>query len=67
MALKSAHTPGAPRRPGTDNRYAIYGCYYPDMSGYCTGLVNLAPVGTASLGAGLWGQLDLTGNVGAWV
>jgi formylglycine-generating enzyme len=57
--------------PGTGNQYAIYGdglysCYYPD-GGTCAGaLANMAPVGTATLGAGLWGQLDLEGNVGQW-
>jgi sulfatase modifying factor 1 len=51
--------------PGTNNEYAIYGCYYPDGSGVCAGL-NIAPVGTAAQGAGLWGQLDLAGNVWEW-
>ena len=32
----------------------------------CTGVTNIAPVGTATLGAGLWGQLDLAGNVWEW-
>ena len=27
---------------------------------------NIAPVGTAALGAGAWGQLDLAGNVYEW-
>jgi formylglycine-generating enzyme required for sulfatase activity len=58
--------------PGTANQYAIYGdgsgnCYYPSGSlAACTGVTNIAPVGTATLGAGLWGQLDLTGNVRQW-
>jgi formylglycine-generating enzyme required for sulfatase activity len=52
--------------PGTMNQYAIYGCYYPSGSGTCAGRENIAPVGTASLGAGLWGQLDLMGNVWPW-
>ncbi len=53
--------------PGTANQYAIYGCYYPSGS-TCTGtgVRNIAPVGTATLGAGLWGQLDLAGNVSQW-
>jgi formylglycine-generating enzyme required for sulfatase activity len=58
--------------PGTINEYAIYGdlagngnCYYPD-GGTCTGTANIAPVGTATSGAGLWGQLDLAGNVWEW-
>jgi formylglycine-generating enzyme required for sulfatase activity len=53
---------GAPP-PGTANQYAIYGCYYPSGSGSCTGVASIAPVGTATLGAGLWGQLDLMGDV----
>jgi formylglycine-generating enzyme len=53
--------------PGTSNEYAIYAgrlgiCHYPD-GGTCTGTANIAPVGTAELGAGLWGQLDLAGEV----
>jgi formylglycine-generating enzyme required for sulfatase activity len=50
--------------PGTSNQYAIYDCNYPSGSGGCTG--GAAPVGTATLGAGLWGQLDLAGNVNEW-
>jgi formylglycine-generating enzyme len=52
--------------PGTANQYAIYQCDYPNSSGMCSSLQNLAPVGTAALGAGLWGQLDLTSNIFAW-
>jgi sulfatase modifying factor 1 len=48
--------------PGTSNQYAIYGCYYPSGTGACTA-ASIAPVGTANLGAGLWGQLDLAGEV----
>jgi formylglycine-generating enzyme len=56
--------------PGTSNQYAIYGdelgnCYYPS-GGVCTGVANIAPVGTATLGAGLWGQLDLAGEIWEW-
>lgn len=42
---------------------AIYGCYYPGATGPCAGVSNIAPVGTATMGAGRWGQLDLSGNV----
>jgi formylglycine-generating enzyme required for sulfatase activity len=52
--------------PGSDNQLAIYGCFFPTGSGDCTGVVKLAPVGTAQLGAGLWGQLDLGGQVWEW-
>jgi formylglycine-generating enzyme required for sulfatase activity len=52
--------------PGTANQYAIYGCYQPSGSGSCTGVTNIAPVGSAALGAGLWGQLDLAGNLLEW-
>ncbi len=52
--------------PGTANQYAIYGCNYPSGSGTCTGLVNVAPVGTATLGGGVWGQLDLAGTTWQW-
>jgi formylglycine-generating enzyme len=52
--------------PGTGNQYAIYMCEYPSGLGTCTGVTNIAPVGTATLGAGLWGQLDLAGNMWQW-
>jgi formylglycine-generating enzyme required for sulfatase activity len=61
--------------PGTTNQYAIYAysaptggtsCYYPDGSA-CSGLVNIAPVGTALLGVSKWGQLDMAGELGEWV
>ncbi len=53
--------------PGTMNQYAIYGCYYPKNTGMCgpTG-GNIAPVGTAALGVGLAGELDLVGEVFQW-
>ncbi len=46
--------------PGTTNQYAIYGSFY---TGNSTGI---APVGTATSGAGRWGQLDLAGEVWEW-
>ena len=51
--------------PGEGNEYAIYGCHYPDGD-TCAGTSNIAPVGTASSGAALWGQLDLAGNLYEW-
>jgi formylglycine-generating enzyme required for sulfatase activity len=54
--------------PGTGCEYAIYDCYDPSGSGTCstTSPLNIAPVGTAMLGAGLWGQLDLDGELTQW-
>jgi formylglycine-generating enzyme required for sulfatase activity len=53
--------------PGTANQYAIYDCYYPNSVGNCIeSPPQLAPVGTAWLGAGRWGQVDLTGEVSEW-
>lgn len=50
--------------PGTNNAYAIYGCYFDPAS--CYTAAAIAPVGTAAFGAGLWGQNDLAGNVWQW-
>jgi sulfatase modifying factor 1 len=49
--------------PGVNNEYVIYddgsGCYYPSgTADPCTGVTNIAPAGTPSLGVGLFGQLD---------
>jgi sulfatase modifying factor 1 len=54
--------------PGTENQYAIYGCYYPSGApGFmCSGVSNIAPVGTAPRGAGLFLQLDLAGELRQW-
>jgi sulfatase modifying factor 1 len=61
--------------PGTNSQYAIYDGYYPGgvppdaaagTPGTCTNLMCLAPVGTATLGAGRWGQLDLAGSMWEW-
>jgi sulfatase modifying factor 1 len=46
--------------PGSSNQYAIYGDNYAGTSS------GIAPVGTANMGGGLWGQLDLAGNVFQW-
>jgi formylglycine-generating enzyme required for sulfatase activity len=60
--------------PGTSNQYAIFDCQYPTGVGpdgtappSCPlGVGNIAPVGTAALGAGRWGQLDLAGDSWEW-
>jgi formylglycine-generating enzyme required for sulfatase activity len=46
--------------PGTANQYAIYDSYYTENATY------IAPVGYAASGAGLWGQLDMAGEVWEW-
>jgi formylglycine-generating enzyme required for sulfatase activity len=57
--------PGQPC-PGIGCQYAIHGCLYPSGSGTCLGVSSIAPVGTASKGAGAWGHLDLAGEVWEW-
>jgi formylglycine-generating enzyme len=54
--------------PGTANQYAIYDSYYDSACnpGQCTDPTNIAPVGTATLGAAFWGQLDMAGEVFEW-
>lgn len=53
--------------PGTSNQYAIYSCNYPNGQAMCLQTVaDIAPVGSATLGVGAWGQLDLVGEVWEW-
>ena len=67
IAGTGADTSGVRSSRAPDDRQAIYGCDYPSVLAFtCTGVANLAPVGTANLGAGLWGQLDLAGGVWEW-
>jgi formylglycine-generating enzyme required for sulfatase activity len=65
--IQQREYPWGSTAPGTANQYAIYDCNYPSGPGSCTALTNIAPVGTASLGAGLWGQLDLVGDPDEWI
>jgi sulfatase modifying factor 1 len=51
--------------PGPNASIVVYGCYF-NGNGTCTGLQNIAPVGTVQSGAGRWGQLDLAGSVLEW-
>jgi formylglycine-generating enzyme required for sulfatase activity len=55
--------------PGSSNQYAIFSCHYPAGNpATCSNDVsNIAPVGTAVLGAGRWTQVDLGGNVWQWM
>jgi sulfatase modifying factor 1 len=55
--------------PGSTNQYAIYACDYPPGpgAGVCAmDPTNIAPVGAAPAGAGMWGQLDLSGDLREW-
>lgn len=52
--------------PGSSSLYVISDCNYPPGSIGCAGAGNVAPVGTAALGAGRWGQLDLAGELAEW-
>lgn len=52
--------------PGTASQYAIYDCNYGPAACAGTNAANIAPVGTTTLGAGFWGQLDLAGEFFEW-
>jgi formylglycine-generating enzyme required for sulfatase activity len=58
--------PWGSTEPGMINQYAIYNCNYGGTGGNCASIASMAPVGTAALGAGRWGQLDLAGEVFEW-
>jgi formylglycine-generating enzyme required for sulfatase activity len=51
--------------PGPNANLAVYGCYY-NGTGMCTGVTNIAPVGSVAAGNGRYGQADLAGNVVEW-
>jgi len=53
--------------PGADVNLAVFGCYYPTGSGECTGVENVAFVGSSPAGNGRWGHADLMGNLSEWV
>jgi sulfatase modifying factor 1 len=52
--------------PGVASQYAIFGCLYPSGSGTCVDTGSVASVGSATAGAGKWGQLDLVGSMLEW-
>jgi formylglycine-generating enzyme required for sulfatase activity len=52
--------------PDAGLQVAIYGCDYPQFGTSCNTLSSLAPVGTASMGGGAFGQLDLAGELWEW-
>lgn len=50
--------------PGTASQYAIYGNHYnAGDAATCSGVSCIAPVGSATQGAGRWGHLDLVGSM----
>jgi formylglycine-generating enzyme required for sulfatase activity len=53
--------------PGPDAMLAVHDCYYGGTGlSSCSDFTNIAPVGSAPLGNGKWGQADLAGNVWEW-
>lgn len=52
--------------PAANTALAVYGCYF-NATGTCSGVTNIAPVGSSPAGNGKWGQADLTGNVAEWL
>ncbi len=51
--------------PGANASLAVYGCYY-NGAGSCSGVANIAPVGSVVAGNGKWSQSDLAGNLWEW-
>ncbi len=50
---------------GANASLAVYGCYW-NGTGTCSGVTNLAEVGSVAAGNGKWGQSDLVGSVWEW-
>lgn len=55
-----------PTTPTTNSSFAVQGCFW-NGSGTCTGVTNIATVGSVSAGNGLWGHADMAGNLWEWV
>ncbi|MEP7049823.1 MAG: SUMF1/EgtB/PvdO family nonheme iron enzyme [Pseudomonadota bacterium] len=51
--------------PSGSTALAVFGCYL-NAGGNCTGVTNIAPVGSVVAGNGRYGQADLAGNVAEW-
>jgi formylglycine-generating enzyme required for sulfatase activity len=52
--------------PGSNADLAVHGCFY-NAAGACTGVTNIAVVGSVSRGNGKWLQSDMAGNLWEWV
>ncbi|HEV3190820.1 MAG TPA: SUMF1/EgtB/PvdO family nonheme iron enzyme, partial [Polyangiaceae bacterium] len=55
--------------PGNNADLAVYACFFPHLpyGNHLLGVQNVAPVGLAPKGVGVWGQLDLNGNAIEWI
>jgi sulfatase modifying factor 1 len=65
--------PWGSTQPGTNNEFAVYGWNYDPACNQpqqgmptCSSPMAIAPVGSATLGVGVWGQCDLAGNMAEW-
>ena len=52
--------------PTTNIDLAVHGCFK-NGTGTCTGVTNIATVGSVSAGNALWGHADMAGNLWEWV
>jgi formylglycine-generating enzyme required for sulfatase activity len=59
--------PWGQAQPGQDATLVVYGCYYGRVGSACSGVTNIAPVGSVPAGNGRWGQADTAGNIMEWV
>ena len=48
-----------------DSAHAVFDCLY-DTARYCTGVANIADVGSKPLGVSRWGQQDMAGGLWEW-
>jgi formylglycine-generating enzyme required for sulfatase activity len=55
-----------PAEAEPDITHAIFGCQHNAAGLLCTGVTNIADVGSVPLGAARWGHLDMAGNVWEW-
>ena len=54
-----------PAEAEPDVAHAIFDCLH-NAAGSCTGVANIADVGSVPLGVSRWGQHDMAGNVWEW-